>query len=208
MELHLALQDNTQNDRPEDPKGRNRHFTVRVRYDPITDNFAAVLDGTTLQGDGSSLAESLHQLANQIDGWRLYGSNEDAIKARTPDRNCKYCDAPIFSAKNVNGRWVAFDTTTVEATRLFLGPQQGWACRVYALVDASGQLNVRSLHRPQGQVWIPHPEVCGTVESEPSADVLSERWRANRERLLTAKERRRQHFLRIANDIRKEQEAE
>lgn len=158
------------------PGERDKHYTIEVTLNGSTNEYTARFG--TFYGVHKTLAEALSQLANRLDAARVYGSEHFAVEEKTGKRLrcCEYCGSPIYFAKTPKGNWMPVEGTSVDAKHL-----EGM--RSFNVVDAAGQPSVQWLSRPKGQVWIPHPEVCGTNETGPASVKLRERWEVNRKRV-------------------------
>lgn len=149
-----------------------------------TINIEAVLDGPTkkyvvrvgsISGVAETLAEALYQLGNQIQAKHLYGSGK-VRESHLPSKgvkSCQYCGGGIFFAKTPNDRWMPLDAKSVNANEI-----KGARC--YVVNDIFGIPHVERLSRPQGQVWIAHPDVCGATDEAPRSAHLLVRWQENR----------------------------
>lgn len=159
-----------------EPLNRHSHFEVKVVLDGKTKEYAAVIGA--FSGKGRTMAEALGELANRLDGARVYGSetfSSEEIKGKRL-RCCEYCGEPIFFALTPNEKWMPVDGVSVPALHV-----KGMRC--FAVLDVAGRPTVEWLSRPTGQVWIPHPDVCGTSDEPPKAPYLLERWEQNRKRV-------------------------
>jgi len=165
-----------------EPPQRNSHFNIEVIQNGKTDQYLATLS-PSLYGEGRTLAESLHQLGNRLDGLRIYGSElydpEHLVGGKL--RKCDYCGASIFFALTPNEKWMPVDGKTV------LGKELSGQ-RAFVIIDVAGKPHVRALSNPDGEVWIPHPEVCGAKQDAPVGKVLIERWEQNRGRTIKLEE--------------------
>lgn len=158
------------------PGERDRHHTIEVTQNGATKEYTAKFG--TFYGTHKTLAEALNQLANKLDAARVYGSElydvEQQIGKRL--RCCEYCGSPIYFAKTPKGNWMPVEGTSIDAKQLN-------GMRSFNVVDVAGTPTVQWLSRPKGQVWIPHPEVCGTNDTTPVGPLLKERWEENRKRV-------------------------
>lgn len=167
--MDFALENPTVPPNPRKPR-QNEKFQVEVVHNRKSDVYLVTLG--RLRGDGVSLAEALHQLANQIDASGAYGAMKVQIMetAARKSRECKYCGASIFFGKTEAGRWVPLDTEQMPAEAL------GEAVRAAVFIDGFNGPVVRFAARAQGRVWVPHPDVCGANAKQPESPQLKERW--------------------------------
>jgi hypothetical protein len=142
---------------------------------------------------GRSLSQALHDLANQLDAASMFGADqigEEDEQIHKRSKPCKYCGAKIFFAVTENMKWMPIDGSTIFAPTLnqFSGDNSPHeddspygskhTTHCYSIFERSGNLAVRTVRRPQGQVWIAHQDVCGG--KTPPADLgLRERWQRN-----------------------------
>jgi hypothetical protein len=159
-----------------EPSQRDKHLNIEVVQNGKTKEYIA--KSGSFFGQGRTLADALHQLANGFDGAKIYGSENfdpDSLVGEKL-RQCEYCSASIFFALTQNNKWMPLDGRSVEGKDL-----NGF--RAFTILDLGGKPHVRFVSKPQGQVWIPHPEVCGAnKEGPPAVPILQQRWEQNRKR--------------------------
>ncbi len=164
-----------------EPLQRDSHFSIDVTQDGRTKEWRVRLSTGAFSGSSRTLAEALHQMANRIDAAKVFGSETFDKQELTGKRLrcCDYCGQPIFFALTPNEKWLPVDGTSVD------GKDIG-DLRCFLVADNAGKPAVQwlSKSKARGQVWIAHPDVCGTNETEPSSPVLKERWLENRERVV------------------------
>lgn len=159
-----------------EPNQRDSHLNIEVVQNGKTKRYVATLSAAAY-GEGRSLAEALHDLANTLDAHKIYGSEKYDPEHLVGNklRKCQYCGAKIFFALTSNDKWMPLDGYSVE------GKELNGLVRAYYVEDINRRPHVKSLSNPQGEVWIPHPEVCGANKEGPPASVklLWTRWKAN-----------------------------
>lgn len=186
-----------------EPLQRDSHLTIEVVLDGKSKEYNAKLGA--FWGRSRTLAEALHQLANRLDGARVYGSevySDEEILTGKRLRCCEYCGAPIFFAKTPNEKWMPVEGSSVEASQI-----KGMRC--FSILDIAGTPHVQWLSRPQGgQVWFPHPEVCGLSDIAPPHQALWDRWQTNRKRVVERQETAVRDLQSLVNDLEPEEERE
>lgn len=168
---------------------------------PIT----AVLDGKTQEyvvkigsfGEtNKTLAEALHQLANQLEARHIFGSGQFDIEQMRGRkiRTCDYCGGKFFFARTVNEKWMPVDFLSVDA-------KEAKGMRLYTIIEVAGIPHVHPVPRGQSQVWIAHPDVCGSNSVEPNGAELSARWGENRHRAQKVELLARDSLVEILHDL-------
>ena len=167
----------------EPPQQRDRHHSIEVTQNGRTKEYTARLGA--YWGTSKTLAEALHQLANALDGAKVFGSETFDSEELTGKRLrcCDYCGQPIYFAKTPNDKWLPVEGTSIN------GKDIG-DVRCFMVLDVAGTPTVQwlSKSKARGQVWIAHPEVCGTNDTVPTSPVLKDRWEDNRKRVAARQE--------------------
>lgn len=154
-------------------------FNVRVVFDPNTETYTASW-GTSadLKCEAPSMPTALRLLANRMDGLHLHGASRDVLEALRidPDILCKYCNSPIFFARLPSGKFLPFEPNPIDASDV-----KGLRVATFSnMVDTRNRPVVLWPSRPEGPVWIPHPEVCGSKSTPPENEALRARWEVRR----------------------------
>lgn len=180
------------------PLQRDSHFSIEVTQDGKSKEWRARLGKAGFTGSGPNLSEALHQLANKLDHAKVYGSETFDKMELTGKRLrcCDYCGEPIFFAKTRNDRWMPVDGVSID------GKDIG-DLRCFLVGDEGGTPTVQPLSpsRARGQVWIAHPDICGTNETEPKSPALKARWQDNRARVETRQQDAVAGLQKLAADL-------
>lgn len=162
------------------PQKRNSHVDINAVLVGDTDRYIVRLgDNSLFYGEGYSLAEALHQLANKVDASGIHGS--DKMRSETLTGNdlkpCEYCGGLLFFALTPKGKWLPVDSQSIPAG-------EAGGLRVFSIFERGNQKHVLFGGKPQGEAWFAHPEVCGIKDQPPSSRKLKGRWEINRQKAL------------------------
>lgn len=179
----------------------DQKFSIEVSYAGVRDKWSVVCPETTFEMEAASLCEALHKLANEYEANDLFGSGKfdpNATETRRRTRQCTSCQGRFFFAETRNGKWMPVDAESVPAS--MLGSTAG-----HALIPVNGGTRAPQAHRvtPQfhGQVWIAHPNVCGSRPDAPDSEFLKVRWEKNRGVTIQATEDAAQHLQQLAHEL-------
>lgn len=185
---------------PEIPESKRRaapqrKVEVSARHDPVTGEWYATAG--VVRGVGESLSMALHDLANHLDAINAYGAGEIRINnwVATRKRECQYCGAEIFFAQVPSGKWLPLDVVPLDNASLARG------ARLACFIDLRDGPKIGFPSRPEGRVWIPHLDVCGSTSNVPEQRLLKERWLANRDRAVGLRERDIDSLRQLARDL-------
>lgn len=161
---------------------------LEARHDTVTDEW--YVTAGVIRGTGESLSMALHDIANKLDAMNAYGSGNVRVKdwVRAKSKPCQYCGASIFFGQTPSGKWIPLDTEPTDASQV-----TGYRCAV--VIDSRNGLQVGFPSRPEGRVWVPHPDTCGINKTVPEARVAKERWLNNRDQVEAQRRLDRQRLL-------------
>lgn len=155
--------------------GKNkRQFEIVVAHNSVRDEWTAACG--LVKQTAPSVADALHDLANVFDAIGAYGSHKAQTDqyAQKNTKPCIYCQALIFFGQLQSGKWLPLDAEPIYA-------DQALGARLATFIDHNGTHMVRFPSKPQGRVWVPHPDVCGTNPNEPLHPALKRRWKERRD---------------------------
>lgn len=162
-------------------EARNKRYNIRIVAQADGRYTASWGETGQYVQTATSVASALRLLANQFETGGLFGSADEQLAdlAVHPHADCKYCAAPIFFAHlpPPSTKWLAFDPAPIDAKFL-----DGVRVATFSKrTDARGRPTVQWLTRkPEGPVWVPHPETCGQKEEPPINPYLRQLWEPRR----------------------------
>lgn len=163
---------------PPPPPPKPRVFHIRVEYDGVGTYIARW--GKKRHYEARSMATALRILADDFERTGEHGSTAEKFDAyrRDTDVFCKYCNAPIFFAVLPSMKYLAFDVEPLQAKDV-----RGERCATFPtniLIGRREKPMVTWSPRAHGPVFVPHPQVCGTLKDAPLNEHLEKRWEENR----------------------------
>lgn len=177
------------------------HITVVFDYQSLT--YEVTVDGLdpSVTVRARSMAEALHEAANQLaicGHWNSDRFDPNSTSTHHRPTACKYCDGHLFFAEVVSGKIMPLDIESVQHRDLIdvagylISQSQQEISGAFRRSRAQAR---RAPQHYQGEVWIPHPAVCGATTKSPMTPSLRERWERNRGLSLAAEERARQELI-------------
>lgn len=177
------------------------HPLITAELDFLSLTYTVTIDGLdpSITVHGQSMAEALHEAANQLailGHWNSDRFDPNATTSANMATSCKYCDGHLFFAETVNGKIMPLDIESVQHRDLIdvAGYLVSWRPQTGIGPRSRAQAR-RAPQQFQGEVWVPHPAVCGATAKAPVTPPLFERWERNRGVSLEAEDRARRELI-------------